>query len=322
MLDIKLKLKPGHTTERAWMEPSTLKKLFWNVTYACNYRCPICFTDSGKPHAEELSEEEALQTVLKIHEAGIRDVIISGGEPFMRSDMVQILEKMAELDIRARIASNGILLTDDTLKRLKDKTLTKSFQISLDTADPEFYERFHGSSSGSFYQVLSALRRIQAHGFHTTISVRLTPDTISGIPQLLNLASSEGWATVTIHIPLHTRRISNAFPQDTDFFSLLEETFEAFIALSEHWLIETYIPWAEYHPVVRALAKRVRVVNRGCRAGRDRLTINPTGMISPCVCLDVPDAYLGNVRQDNLVNVFNHSEVCRMMKDPLVRGIC
>jgi len=38
MLDIKLKLRPGHTSERAWLEPSPLRQLFWNITYACNYR--------------------------------------------------------------------------------------------------------------------------------------------------------------------------------------------------------------------------------------------------------------------------------------------
>lgn len=322
MLDIKLKLKPGHTTERTWMEPSPLKKLFWNVTYACNYQCPVCFTDSGKRQSEELSSEEALQTVEKIHEAGIRDVIVSGGEPFMRDDMVQILEKMANLGIGARIASNGSLLTDEVLKQLKEKTLTQSFQISLDTSDPEFYENFHGSPSGSFHRVLSRLDRIQSHDFHTTISVRLTPDTISGIPQLLKLASSEGWATLTIHVPLHTRRISNVYPQDIDFFSLLERTFDSFLALPEQWLIETYIPWAEYHPAVKALSKRARVINRGCRAGRDRLTINPTGMISLCVCLDVPEAHLGNIRKDNLLDLFNDSEMCRMMKNPVMMGIC
>ena len=322
MLDIKLKLKPGHTSERSWMEPSTLKKLFWNVTYACNYQCPICFTDAGEPLAEELNEAEALQTVQKIHEAGIRDVIISGGEPFMRRDMVQILEKMAEFGISTRIASNGSLLTDDILKELKDKTLTQSFQISLDTVNPELYEKFHGSSPGSFDQTLSILRRIQAYDFHTTISVRLTPDTISGIPRLLDLAHSEGWATVTVHIPLHTRRISNAYPQDADFFTLLTPAFESFLTLPEQWLIEIYIPWAEYHPSVKALSKRIRVVNRGCRAGRDRLTINPTGMISPCVCLDVSEAYLGNVREDTLLDVFEHSALCRMMKSPLEMGIC
>jgi radical SAM protein with 4Fe4S-binding SPASM domain len=150
----------------------------------------------------------------------------------------------------------------------------------------------------------------------------MTPDTISRIPRLLDLADSEGWATVTIHVPLHTRRIAHAFPQDADFLSLLETAFEAFLALPEPWLIETYIPWAEYHPAVKALSKRVRVVNRGCRAGRDRLTINPTGMISFCVCLDVPEAHLGNIRKDNLLDVFNHSVLCQMMKKPLESGIC
>ena len=322
MLDIKLKLKPGHTSERSWMEPSSLNKLFWNVTYACNYHCPICFTDAGEPLSAELSESEALQTVQKIHEAGVQDVIISGGEPFMRSDMVQILREMAKFGITTRIASNGSLITKDVLQQLKDKTLTQSFQISLDTANPEFYERFHGSSPGSFGHILSVLRHIQAHDFHTTVSVRITPDTIAGIPQLLNLASSEGWSTVTVHIPLHTRRIKGAYAQDADYFTLLAPVFESFMALPEHWLIEIYIPWAEYHPVVKALSKRVRVVNRGCRAGRDRLTINPTGMLSPCVCLDVPDAWVGNVREDDLLDVFNHSEICRMMKNPLEKEIC
>jgi MoaA/NifB/PqqE/SkfB family radical SAM enzyme len=84
MLDIKLKLKPGHTSERAWMEPSALKTLFWNVTYACSYRCPICFTDGGRAHPEELTTAEALEVVEKAHKAGVRDILISGGEPFER----------------------------------------------------------------------------------------------------------------------------------------------------------------------------------------------------------------------------------------------
>lgn len=322
MLDIKLKLKPGHTADRAWMESSTLKKLFWSVTYACNYNCPVCFTDSGKRQSEELSEEEALLTVGKIYKAGVRDVIISGGEPFMRGDMVLILEKMAEFGISARIASNGSLLTNDILKLLKKETLVKSFQISLDTTDSKFYDKFHRSSSVSFNRALTALRRIQEHGFHTTVSVRLMPSTITGIPQLLDMAYSEGWATVTIHIPLHTRRTKDSYPQDADFFTLLSPTFESFLALPDQWLIETYIPWAEYHPVVKALSKRVRVVNRGCRAGRDRLTINPTGMISACVCLDVPEAHSGNIRQRDLMDIFDHSDLCRLMKNPLEKGIC
>ena len=99
MLDIKLKLTPGHTTERSWMEPSPLKTLFWNVTCACNYRCPICFTDSAERRANELTTDEADAMLRQAHAAGVHDFIISGGEPFVRPDMLELLRRMAELGI-------------------------------------------------------------------------------------------------------------------------------------------------------------------------------------------------------------------------------
>ena len=322
MLDIKLKLKAGHTSERQWMESSRLKTLFWNVTYDCNYRCPVCFTDSGETQPGELTTEEAFRTVKRIHEAGVHDVIISGGEPFIRKDMTAILEKMAKSGIRARIASNGSLLTENILSRLRNATLTDSFQISLDTVRPDFYEKFHNAPAGSFLDVMDTLGRIKEYGFHTTVSVRVMPETLAGIPKLIDTAVELGWSTVTLHIPVPTRRFRDAFPSGTDIISLLRPVFEHFCDCSRTWLVETYIPWAQYHPVIKKLAERIRVVNRGCRAGRDRLTINPTGMISPCVCLDVQEAYIGNVKHDNLQDVFKNSRLCNLMRHPLDYGIC
>lgn len=322
MLDIKLKLKPGHTSERAWMDPSPLRTLFWNVTYACNYRCPICFTDGGSPHPDELTTREALDVVKKAHEAGVSDILISGGEPFQREDLPEILRCMAGHGITARIASNGSLLTREIVSRLRRESLTKSFQISLDTIDPVSYAEFHRAPVDGLARALGALRIIQEHGFHTTVSIRLTPLTLPEIPRILELAEREGWSTVTIHCPLHTRRISESFPQDEDVLSLLGPALEAFCLDRQHWLIETYIPWAEYHPVMRRLEKKVRLIHRGCRAGRDRLTINPTGWLSPCVCMDLPEAYVGNVRTDNLAEVFQNSRTCDIFRHPEKYGIC
>jgi len=322
MLDIKLKLRPGHTSERAWMEPSPLRTLFWHVTYACNYHCGICFTDSGKPHPEELTTQEALDSVRKAHEAGIHDVLISGGEPFLRADLTDILSYMGNLGISARIASNGSLLTEKILQKLRQETLTKSFQISLDTVDPEVYAEFHGVPPGTLQTVLTNLDRIQQTGFHTTVSVRLMPQTFDGIPRLLDMAEKKGWATVTIHLPIHTKRDRGSYRQEEDVFSYLAPVFDHFCALPEHWLMETYIPWAEYHPIIRKFAKKVRIVNRGCRAGRDRLTLSPTGWLSPCVCLDVEEAYVGNIRHDNLEEVFLNSPACDMLRLPEKYGIC
>jgi radical SAM protein with 4Fe4S-binding SPASM domain len=138
----------------------------------------------------------------------------------------------------------------------------------------------------------------------------------------MDYACAEGWSTVTIHCPLHTGRTYGAWPQDADVLSLLEPIFAHFLSLPQQWLVETYIPWAEYHPVIRQFQERIRFVHVGCRAGRDRLTIHPSGSISPCVCLDVPPAYVGNVRRDDLADVFHNSLLCRMMRDPRQYGIC
>ena len=322
MLDLKLKLRPGHTSDRNWMEPSPLRTLFWNVTYACNFRCPICFTDAGVPPPGELTTEESLAAVREIEESGIRDVLISGGEPLMRPDLVTILTALAEAGITVRIASNGSLLDDDVLGALRRETLTKSFQVSLDSIDPEIYSRIHGTPPATFATVLGNLKRIQAHGFHTTVSVRVTPETLPGIPRLLDMAGREDWATVTLHIPVHTNRVSGAFPQDEDIIGLLNPALEHFVRLPQRWLIETYIPWVQYHPLMVRLGRRIRIVHRGCRAGRDRLTIHPTGWVSPCICLDVAPAHLGNVRRNRLLEMFENSTLCQILRHPEEHGIC
>jgi radical SAM protein with 4Fe4S-binding SPASM domain len=322
MLDIKLKLRQGHTNERTWMRPSDLKQLMWNVTYACNYGCPICFTSAGKRHADELTTAEARLMIRNAHEASVRDIIISGGEPFMRPDMLELLSFMAEFGITARIASNGSLLTRDLLERLRRDTLTKSFQISIETLDPDLYNRLHGTSGVALEVALNSLRLIQESGLHTTISVRVTPDTIPGMTALLDHACAEGWATVTLHCPLHTGRTSGAYPQDADILSSIEPVLQHFAALPEKWLVETYIPWAPYHPVMKRLENSVKVIHRGCSAGRDRLSIHPTGAVSPCICMDISEAYLGNVRQDDFRALFKDSWICNLLRDPAQHGVC
>ncbi|MFC1867052.1 radical SAM protein [Thermodesulfobacteriota bacterium] len=322
MLDVKFKLIPGHTSEREWMAPSPLRTFFWNTTYACNFNCGICFTGAGDPSSDELTTREAMDMFKNAHSAGVRKIIISGGEPFLRKDIVDILAYMGELGLEARIASNGSLLNEEILKRLHDETLLKSFQISIDTLDPDLYGKFHGVSPDRLKYVLKIMRVIKDLGFHTTVSTRLTPETLQGIPKLLDRASDEGWATVTVHFPLLTGRGDDTFPQDIDFITLLEPAFEHFLDLPKHWVIEMFIPWAQYHKTLKLLDEKIKVVYAGCRAGRDRFTINPCGDISFCVCFDSPEFYLGNVRQDNLEDVFQNSRICDMMRHPKEHGIC
>lgn len=322
MNDIKLKLRPGHTSDTDWMAPSGLRQLFWNVTYACNFRCGVCFSDSGRRAADELTTEEAKEMLRRARAAGVKGVVISGGEPFLRDDLLEIIACMTSLGITTRIASNGSLITDDALRWLRQETLTKSFQISVDTLDRDLYRQIHGAPPAMLDAALEALRLVHAHGFHTTVSTRLIPQTLPGIPALLDRAAEEGWATVTIHCPLYSGRTEGTWPAGTDFLDLLAPVFEHFLTMREHWVVETNIPWARYHPAIRALEGRVPVVHDGCGAARWRLAIQPAGWITPCLCVDAPGWYMGNVRDDDLGEVFRESPFAKALRRPWEHGLC
>ena len=322
MNDVKLKLRPGHAGGRDWMAPSPLKQLFWNVSFACNFACQVCFSSSGQRAPDELTTDEARAFVKQAHSAGVRDIVISGGEPFMRDDMVDLLTYMGSLGVTARIASNGSLLTRSLLERLKRETLTKSFQISLDTLDRDLYEEVHGAPASMLDVALEALRNIKDLGFHTTVSTRLTPRTLPGIPALLDMAAREGWATVTVHCPVCTGRADGVWPADADLLTQLEPVFEHFLSLSDHWVVETNIPWAQYHRTMRRLSRRTTVVHEGCGGGRWRLAIGACGWISTCICLDLPAFRIGNVRTDDLGVVFRDSPLSNLMRRPQDFGIC
>jgi len=322
MMDVKFKLAPGHASNSDWMAPSRLRHLFWNVTHECNFACGVCFSSSGRRTPDELTTAEATETLRRARDAGVDTVVLSGGEPFLRPDLFEILTCMARLGITTRIASNGSCLTDDTLRRMAVEKLATSFQISVDTLDPDTYERVHGAPAQMLNRALDALRLIRSHGFHTTVSARLTPETLAGLPALLDRAAEEGWATVTVHCPLHSGRARGAWPLETDLLALLEPACEHFVRMSRHWVIETNIPWARYHPAIRALEGRIRLAHDGCGAGRWRLAIQPNGDITPCLCVHAPGWILGNVRRDDLGHVFRHSPHARALRSPWDHGLC
>ena len=322
VLDVKFKLFQSHISDRVWMAPSKMNVIYWNTTYACNFQCSVCFENAGKRRPDELSTHEAIEMLNQAHRAGVRDVVISGGEPFMRKDLIDILTHMSSLGITARIASNGSLLDEKILRRLKNETLVESFQISIDTLDPDLYEHIHGAPNHLMKKVLDNLQKIREFGFHTTVSTRLMPQTVSGIPEIIDRALMEGWSTVTVHLPLAVGRNKYAYAQDTNFLTLLEPAFEHFLQCSEKALVEMFIPWAQYHPASLRLQEKIKVVYAGCRAGRDRLAVNPCGDVSVCVCFDTPSLYVGNVRQNDLADTFENASLCHLMRHPEKYGIC
>lgn len=110
------------------------------VTDRCNLRCFYCMPEEGinyLPKKELLTYEEMERLVRLSTELGIEKVRITGGEPFVRRDMMNFLERLRSIKAlkELHITTNGVL-TADYIPRLKDIKIS-SVNLSLDTLDPD-----------------------------------------------------------------------------------------------------------------------------------------------------------------------------------------
>ncbi|EKE30295.1 MAG: Heme d1 biosynthesis protein [uncultured bacterium (gcode 4)] len=115
--------------------PAEGGRLIWEITNACNYSCKYCIFSSGKTDtSKELTTWEIIKALDEIWEFGIRELKITGWEPFMRKDMCEILECAAKLGFRIDISTNASFLTAKHCETLKNPAI-KYVHVSLDWSD-------------------------------------------------------------------------------------------------------------------------------------------------------------------------------------------
>lgn len=109
------------------------------LTNRCNVNCLYCHHDGMVKSSEEMTADE-LYTICKIaKKIGVRKIRLSGGEPLLKKDIVEIVEKIASLDFKdISMTTNGILL-EKYAQDLKDAGLDR-VNVSLDTLDRETFE--------------------------------------------------------------------------------------------------------------------------------------------------------------------------------------
>ena len=109
------------------------------LTNRCNVNCLYCHHDGMVKSKDEMTADE-LYTICKIaKKIGVRKIRLSGGEPLLKNDIVEIVEKIASLDFKdISMTTNGILLEKYTQK-LKDAGLDR-VNVSLDTLNRETFE--------------------------------------------------------------------------------------------------------------------------------------------------------------------------------------
>ncbi|KAH8930112.1 molybdenum cofactor biosynthesis prote [Atractiella rhizophila] len=144
-----------------------------SLTEKCNLRCTYCMPDTGVellPKENILTADELYKLADLFVKQGVKKVRLTGGEPTIRRDIVEIVDRIASLKNNGLesigMTSNGIALRRK-LKSLKDAGLD-NINLSLDTLDPFKFELI--TRRRGFEAVLSCLDEAVAVGFKVKLN--------------------------------------------------------------------------------------------------------------------------------------------------------
>ena len=109
------------------------------LTNLCNLNCIYCHHDGMESSKDEMSADEIYKICEIAKNIGVKKIRLSGGEPLVRKDIVEIIEKIATLDFKdISLTTNGVLL-EKYSEDLKKAGLNR-VNVSLDTLKPDVYQ--------------------------------------------------------------------------------------------------------------------------------------------------------------------------------------
>ncbi|MDD2519168.1 MAG: radical SAM protein, partial [Bacilli bacterium] len=96
-------------------------KVLWEITNQCNYACKYCiFNCNYMKDENELNTMECLKVIDELKENGYKYIKITGGEPFIRPDLLQIINYGISKGMIIDVSTNASLLTDKLVSELEN----------------------------------------------------------------------------------------------------------------------------------------------------------------------------------------------------------
>lgn len=254
---------------------------------------------------------EALRLVDAVAECGRATFVLTGGDPLMRDDVYAIARYAVSSGLHVAISPSATgRLTRSAIERLSDAGVN-SISLSLDDAEPEKHDAFRGVR-GSYQRTLDAASHARNRGMKLQINTSVTRLNRERLERFEPLLAPLGVCMWSLFFVVPVGRAIDDMCLDA---REAEETFAVIRAISSR------VPYAvktTEAPHYRRYVKQhggagSNFASAGIGDGRGFAFVTHTGEIQPSGFLPLT---LGNVRTDNLLEVYRNDATMRRLRRP------
>lgn len=312
-----MKFEAHHRLQKdLYMPPGLL--LQWHITERCNLRCSHCYQDaySGK----ELGFRDLLGILeqfkdllqfwkLKPGNPPVRGhITITGGEPFVRRDFLDLLEIFSanRQHFSFAILTNGSFIERAMARRLR-KMGPSFVQVSIEGTRTT-HDKIRGS--GNYERTVSALKHLVRERILTFISFTAHRENFREFTEVARMAQrlrvSRVWADRLIPWGTGSGKKENVLtPKETqEFFEIMKKARNQ---ASRRWFGRTEIAM---HRALQFLVAGGRPYH--CTAGDTLVTVQPNGDLYPCRRMPIP---VGNLLETPLIELYFNSNLFQALRN-------
>lgn len=282
----------------------------WDINNECNLNCKHCRV-AQKNDKEALSLKEAKKMLAELWYNGTTMLNLSGGEPFLRKDIFEILDYTKKFEDIV-ITTNGTLLNEEKCQKLSDY-LNVRLSISLDGMG-KTHDEFRGKK-GTFQKVIDTLPQLKKYNIQYTIKYTLSKETMGDAIPLLRLVAEKG-AT-----EFNTRRVIVAGNASQDMLLSKEEYTNKIREIIQECK-KLNVKFRTGDPLLIPVFSEVFGIDlkkddiskiyAGCQAGDEIIYIDYKGNVGACSYIP---KFADNIKEKSLDDILENHPLFQDLRD-------
>ena len=288
----------------------------WNLTYRCNLACEHCYLDAGGTplvgtenfaDRSELGTEECFKVIDEIAAFAPECLtILTGGEPLLRRDILEIVRRAAERGLWVVVGTNGVRITENVAQRLAEAG-ARGLSLSLDALDPDRHDRFR-KVRGAWQNTVEGAEILNRTGLPFIVQTTAGSHNLDDLEAIADFAHERLAAKVwNLYFLVPTGRgqfVSDITPAQYD--EVLASLYRIQKKYDRRMLVNAK---CAPHYIKTVLEQgdtdaRIRTYSGGaggCPAGTHYMGIRPNGDVTPCPYLPV---FAGTLRNSSLADLW------------------
>ena len=190
-------------------------RILWEITPRCNMSCKHClfFQNNQNGFMQEMKLDDVYKIIDNISkDKNVTAIWLSGGEPLLRKDIVQICEYISNKNIVPSLSTNGVLLNEELIESLYNAGV-RYIHLSLDGAKASTHDKLRGVK-GAYSKLMDVMELLKKSPIRSGASFMVTEESIDEIEDVIKIADEKGLNVLSFYLVAELGRGAENYKTD------------------------------------------------------------------------------------------------------------